>query len=176
MAKRGRELPGGDDQRVVPRDHRTDNAERLASDQRERIRPGRRDLSVDLVDRLGVPRDALARARDVDVPRVGDRVTDVGRLELCEVLGVRVDELGPSQQDALSLERIGERPRAVVERAPRGAHREVDVLARAPRHLGNRVTVPGRDVRERSPIGGRDKPSPDERVALQIRTASRSAP
>src|SRR5689334_24702204 len=49
------------------------DADRLAGDQRERIRAGGPDLAVHLVDRLRVPLDRLRGARDVDGERVPDR-------------------------------------------------------------------------------------------------------
>ena len=55
-----------DDQRVVPRHDRGDDADRLAGDQRQRVGAGRADLAVGLVDRLGVPLEGRRRARDVD--------------------------------------------------------------------------------------------------------------
>ena len=88
--QRRRELPRGDDQRVVPRHDRADDAQRLASDQGERVGAGGRDLAVDLVDRLG--RTRRSSARRWGRRRRGRRRSDgrCRRLELRQLLGVLV--------------------------------------------------------------------------------------
>ena len=55
------DLPGRDDERVVPGHDRGDDADRLAGHERQRLRAGRPDLPVQLVDRLGVPLDDVRR-------------------------------------------------------------------------------------------------------------------
>ena len=137
VARRERrpELPGGDDQRVVPGHDRGDHADRLAGDERQRVRSGRADLAVDLVDRLRVPLEGRGGARDVHPERVADRLADVERLEQRQLVEVLADELRQPQQDALARGRRLVRPAPVVERPAGGRHRAVDVLGVA---LGDR--------------------------------------
>ena len=73
---------------------------------------GRRDLVVDLVDRLGVPGDAVRGRRDVDLHRVRDRLAHVQRLEQRELLAVLADQLGEAQQHLLARGRRAARPGA----------------------------------------------------------------
>ena len=94
--ERRAELPGGDDQRVVPGHDRGDHADRLAGDERQRVGPGRADLAVDLVDRLGVPLERRGGARDVHPERVADRLADVERLEQGELVEVLADRARPA--------------------------------------------------------------------------------
>src|SRR5436190_993224 len=72
--ERRAELPSGDDQGVVPGNDQAGDADRLAGDERERVRPRGPDLPVDLVDRLGIPLDRDRRRGCVDVDGVADRL------------------------------------------------------------------------------------------------------
>ena len=104
------ELPGGHLERVVPGHDRADDPERLADDHRDGARPGRGDLVVELVGRLGVPADRRGRVRDVERAGVADRLADVERLDPGELLAVRVDEVGEALEDLLAVRRRGRRP------------------------------------------------------------------
>jgi hypothetical protein len=101
-------------------------------------------------------------------------MSNVGRLELRELVGALVDQPGPPEHDALALARVSERPRPVVEHSPRRSYRQVHVLRGAAPDLGDHPAIPRRHVVERPPVGGRDEPPVDERVAPQTRTVSRS--
>jgi hypothetical protein len=98
-------------------------------------------------------------------------MADVGGLELGELLGVLVDQTGEAEQDALALERIGQRPDAVVEGPSRRPDRAVDVLGRPPRHVGQDATVAWGHILEHPTVGRRDEPPVDERLGPQASTA-----
>ena len=105
--------------RVVPRHDRADDAERLADDHRQGVRPGRRDLVVELVGRLGVPADGAGGIGDVDRSRVADRLADVEGLDPGELLGVGVDQVGEAEQDPLAVGRRASPPSpCAAARAP----------------------------------------------------------
>ena len=82
------DLPGGDDQRIVPRHDRADDAERLLPHHRDVVCSDRRDLVVELVGELGVVLDAVGGEGDVDIQGVGDHLADVERLEQGELVAV----------------------------------------------------------------------------------------
>ena len=125
--ERGTELPRGHHQGEVPRHHRADDAERLADDRDVRVGPGRRDLVVDLVDRLAVPGDALRGERHVDVRRVANRLAHVDRLQQRKLLGVLGHQRRQLLEDPLALLRGQARPDARLEGCARPSHRAVDV-------------------------------------------------
>ena len=75
------ELPGRDDERIVPRHDRADDAERLLAHHRDVVRADRRDFVEELVGELGVILDAIGAERGVDLERIGDRLADVERLK-----------------------------------------------------------------------------------------------
>ena len=91
--ERGRELPDGHHQRVVPRRDPADDAERLAADHRR--------VAAHVLARalpLEQPRRAGEEAQVVDadrhlVARVGERLADVRRLDPGELLGVVLEHL-----------------------------------------------------------------------------------
>ena len=97
------ELPGGDDERIVPRHDRADDPERLLAHHRHVVRTDRRDFVSELVGELGVVLDAIGAERDVYVERIRDRLADVERLEQRQLLAMLADQFGEAQQDLLFL-------------------------------------------------------------------------
>ena len=114
------ELPGRDDERIVPRHDRADDAERLLQHHCHVMRADRRDLVEQLVGELGVILDAIGAERDVDGERIRDRLADVERLKKRELFAMLADEFGEAQEDLLFLGRVGVAPDAALEglRAP----------------------------------------------------------
>ena len=163
----GAELPGGDDQRVVPGHDRGDHPDRLAGDEREGIGPGRADLAVDLVDRLGVPLDGLGGGGDVDREGVADRLPDVERLQQGQLVAVGPDEVGELQQDALAVRGRLIGPAAVVEGRSRRLDGPFDVLDVPLGDVGDARAVATRDVREGRSRRGRHEPAIDERLVAR---------
>ncbi len=161
------ELPGRDDERVVPRHDRADDAERLALHERHRFRTDGRQLAAPLVDGLAVEAQARCGARDVDAQRVADRLADVEGLEQGEVVYARLDEVGEAQQDAAALGGRRPAPGPAVEGAAAGAHGAVDVLGAAAGDVGEVAAVAGTVVGERRPVGRRGEGAVDERVGTR---------
>ena len=79
--QRRSELPGGDDERIVPRHDRADDAERLLHHHRHVMRADGGDLVGELVGEFGVILDAIGAEWDVHLERIGDRLADVERLQ-----------------------------------------------------------------------------------------------
>src|SRR5581483_8554686 len=86
----------------------------------DRIRASR-----DRAERRGVEAEVLGRARDLGLDR-GDRLADVARLELGELLAVRDDRIGERVQQARAL-RPGRLPPRTVDRSACGVDRAVDL-------------------------------------------------
>ena len=170
--ERRAELPGGDDQRIVPGHDRGDHADRLAGDERQRIGPGRADLAVDLVDRLGVPLERRRGARNVHPERVADRLADVERFEQGQLLEVLADELRQAEQDPLPGGRRLVRPATIVERPPGCRHRPVDILDTALGDGRDPRSVTTGDVVERpARAAGTNRPSTNSSVRGAIAAA-----
>ena len=92
--QRRAELPAGDQQREVPRRDQPDHAERLVEGHRHAT--GHRDgVAQVLVDRTGVVVEHVGHRADLATAR-GDRLADVGRLELRELLAVLLDRGRPA--------------------------------------------------------------------------------
>lgn len=159
-----RELPGRDDQRVVPGHHCADHAHRLTRHQGQRV--GRRggDFPVHLVDRLPIPGKAARRVGHVDGARVADGVPGVAGLDLRQPIQVLVHQLGERQQDPSPRRRIDERPVAALKRFTRRRHGARDILHIAPRDGGQHAPVPRRYGLEGPPVGGIDEAVTDERL------------
>ena len=162
--QRRRHLPRGHQQREVPGHDQPDHADRLAQRQ---VEPGLRDrdrLAEDLVGGAGVVVEDEAHPGDL-AARAGDRLADVPALELGQLLGVGLDQRGElGQRPAALAGRPGRPALAVVERAPGGLDRPVDVGRAAERR--GRDDLPGRRVDdvERLPVGGIDRLAADDHL------------
>ena len=121
------DLPGRHDHREIPGHDGPDHADRLATDQRERVLRGRRDFAVDLVDGLGVPADAARGGGNVHLQRIADRLAHVQRLEQRQFRGGGLDEPCEFLQHPLARGRRLARPVAALECASRRRDRRVDV-------------------------------------------------
>ena len=147
--ERRRELPGRHQQRVVPRHDLAGDADRLLQRVREERAADRVRAAGDRADRGGEEAEVLDRARDLRLHR-RDRLADVARLELGELLAVRLDRVGERVQEPRALVRRGLAPVAVergagcldcavdlrlareLRAAERLAGRGLDELARLP--------------------------------------------
>jgi hypothetical protein len=164
--ERGPELPRRHEEREVPRDDLADDADRLAHGPRHVARHRDRERRA-----LDLRRPARHVAEDVDRERhVGGarhdlRLAVVEALELRELVGVRLEEVGELPEQAAAVRRRHRRPRAGIERAARGAHGALHVLAIAFRdlrdHLARRRVV----ARERLAGSGLDPLAVDQHRA-----------
>ena len=127
--ERGRELPRRHQQRVVPRHDLAGDADRLLQRVGEERAADRVGAAGDRADRGSEEAEVLDRAEELGLRR-GDRLADVARLELRQLLAVRGDRVGERVQQARALVRRRLAPVA-VERAARGLDCAVDLrLAR----------------------------------------------
>ena len=164
--QRRAELPGRHQDRVVPRHHQPDDADRLARDERERGGPGRADLAVDLVDRLGEVAEVRRRAVDLALG-AADRLAHVERDHQREPVAVALDQVGEPEQDGPALARRDPRPGARLEGAPGDGHRAIDVLAVARGDVEQRLAADRAHAREGRAGGGVDELAVDERLTAE---------
>ena len=130
------DLPHRHQQRVVPRRHLADDADRLATDPRRVARHVlARRLALQHAGRPGEEpelvhhrRDLLARGERLDL-------AGVGRLEGDQLLGVGLDRVGDLQQRLLAL--AGRRTSPLAEGAVGGLVGRVDLLRPADGRLGD---------------------------------------
>ena len=116
----------GHHQRVVPRRDLADDADRLAADDRRvagHVLAGRRALQ----HARGAGEEAQVVGDDGDLVGLDglDRLAGVERLQLGELVAVRLDRVGDPQQRERALARRRARP--ALERAARGGDGAVDV-------------------------------------------------
>ncbi len=106
--ERRADLPGRDVERKVPRDDGRDDTERLAE---RHVHPARdRDgLAVVLVDRPGIEVEDRRNHADL-AARARDRLADVLRLDLRELLGVLLDERREPSEQASTVDRRDSTP------------------------------------------------------------------
>ena len=128
--ERGRELPRRHHQRVVPRHDLAADADRLLQRVEEERAADRVRAAGDRGDRGGVEAEVLDRLRELGLDR-RDRLADVARLELGQLLAVRDDRVGERVQQPRALGRRRLAPVA-VERGAGGLDGAVDVLPRSP--------------------------------------------
>ena len=116
--ERGRELPRRHQQRVVPRHDLAGDADRLLQRvEEERPADGIR-AAGDRGDRGGVEAEVLHCLDDLGLHR-RDRLADVPRLELCELVAVREDRVGRARAGGASARwrRLAPRPPSAARAA-----------------------------------------------------------
>ena len=123
--ERGRELPRRHQERVVPGHDLGRDPDRLLLRVEEERAADRVRAAGDRADRRGEEAEVLDRAADLRLHR-RDRLADVARLELRELVAVRLDRVGERVQEARALVRRGLAPVA-VERGARSRDRAVDL-------------------------------------------------
>jgi hypothetical protein len=132
-SQRRRDLPAGHVHRVVPGHDQAADADRLLE---RHVEPGLRDrdgLAVDLAGGAGVVVEDEPDAGDL-APRAADRLARVAALQLGQVFGVPLDQLGQLREAAAALAGRPVRPALrVVERLARCLDRAIDVRLAAER-------------------------------------------
>ena len=156
----GSHLPDRHHQRVVPRADAADDAERLAPDDRR--------VAGDVLARrlaLEMPRGAREEAEVVGrerhlVARGHERLADVARLELRQLLGILLEDVRELVQQLRALLRRRVQPgrQGLLRRLDRA----VDVVGAAARHLGDRLAGGRVDHLHRLAGGGIDELPADE--------------
>ena len=142
-----------------------DDAHRLAHRVGERVRPGRDDLSVDLVGQARVVAERVHHRRQVLAADRRDRLAGVERLELHQRILVALDEVGELHQQASPVGGAHPAPRAAQRRARRG---DGGVHVRGPGLGDVGDHLPGGGVHRRElPAGdGRHAAATDQEVVV----------
>ena len=119
--RRGRELPRGHQQRIVPRNDLCGDTDRLAQREAERVGGHRIHVAGNFGGEAAV---VLEAGRDVGDVVFGfdDRLAGVAAFEFGKRGGVLADFFGELEEDAAAVLRGGLAPRTVVERFARGFH------------------------------------------------------
>ena len=137
------EFPRRHLRREIPWNHAAHNADRLAQDQREILRAGRRNMVVEFVGCLGMPANAIDGIGDVHGRAIADGLASFERVEQCEFVGVGFQPIGKLEQDLLAVARFQARPHAALKRLACRFHRPI--------HIG---CLTSRDLCQRLPGGG----------------------
>src|SRR5581483_10870515 len=162
--ERRRELPHGHQERVVPRHDLRADADGLLQGVREERAADRVRAAGDRPDDGREEAEVLGRARNLGLHR-GDRLADVPRLELRELLAVRRDRVGERMEQARALVRR-RLPPGPVERGPSRFDGAVDVGLARERRAAERLA--GRRLGELAQLagGGLDALAVDEEPVL----------
>ena len=134
--ERGRQLPGGHHEGVVPGDDLGYDADRLLQGVGEDGATHRHRAAGDRRNGGGVPAEVLGRDGHLAFHR-GHSLADVARLELGQLLAVSDDRVGESVDEAGALVRRSLRPRA-LESGARGLDGPVHVCRRSHRRAPER--------------------------------------
>ncbi len=138
---------------------------------------GRRDLVVHLVDRLGVPGDAVGGRRDVDVHasrEIGLPMSSVSSER--QLLAVLADQLGEAQQHLLARGRRAPRPGAALEGLARARDGEFDVRRVAGGDLRDHLAVRRVDAVEGRAGDGRHVLAVDEGLRARLQRLGQRLP
>ena len=174
--ERRADLPCRDDQGIVPRHDRGDDAERRPADRGDVVRAERRDLVVQLVGEFRVILDAVGAGGDIDAEGIQDHLADVERLKKREFVGVVADEFGEAEQRRLLHERVGVAPDAALECASGGADGPVDVSLAAIGDMGEDPAVDRREAGEGCAIERLDIGAADEGPPLDLERGGAGEP
>ena len=101
--ERGRSLPTGDLQRIVPRADAGNDAERLAPRVAERLGSEVHMLAAEARRESGVVFEAFGAGDDIDGSRLLDGLARVAGLELGELAVAGAQQIGGAAQDAAAL-------------------------------------------------------------------------
>ena len=161
--ERGRELPGQEQQRVVPGDDAADDAHRLLEHERELRLFDRRDHAAgEVAAHLGVVVEG--RGRPADLVRVLDeRLAALLRHQLGELAGARPEPRGQLVQQLSALDRRGLRPVLAASRAPAIAASTCSAEGSATSAIVSSLN--GFSTSSGSPVAG-DLLAPDEQPRL----------
>ena len=149
-------LPRRHQEREVPGDDLAGHAHRLLARVAVHAALGdRQHLARDARGPAGEVANVLGRQLHVHPLRELDRLAVVERLELRELVGVRVDRVGQREHRARPLRGRDPAPAAVVERLARCAYRAVDVLGAG---IGNQGDHPAGRQGRACRTSGRRRP------------------
>ena len=159
-------LPGHHQDREVPRDHLPHDPHRLAARVAVVVAVDRDRRALDLVGPAGVVAEALDGQRDVDRPRVGQRLAVVEGLERRKIVDLGFDQVAEPVHEPAALTGVHPWPGALVEGGPGSLHRRVDVGGIPFGNVGDRLFGGGIDGGERPAAAGGNPLSVDEELSL----------
>ena len=142
--QRRRHFPGRQQQRKVPGHDGRDDANRLAQRVGEVVPLDGDCLPHHLVSPAGVVLEALGRRRNLDVPRLADRLPVVNRFEPCDLVGPLHEAVRQPAHETPALARRHLAPRSVECRTSR-RHRRVHIRHPSRSHRGNHLFRRGID-------------------------------
>ncbi len=148
------QLPAGHHQREVPRYDGGNHPERFAGHQRQGRLLHRGDLIVNLVDRFGVPGDAVGGGGGIIAHGIADGFAHIQRLQQRQLYLVQAHQLGETLHNLLALFRWQAAPAFVLESGACGLHRQFGIGGIAGRHLGQQLAVGRVDAIEGGAIDG----------------------
>ena len=160
--QRGRQLPGGHQDREVPRNDLPDHAERLVEVVGDGVLVDLGQRTLLRADRPGEVAEMVDRQRDVGAQRLADRFAVVPHFGHRQRGLVLLHPVGDLVQDRRPLGRCGLAPRR--SRRVGGVERLLDVGLVGPRHLAERLAGHRGRVLEVAAPRGPDPPAPDEVV------------
>ena len=134
--QRGRQFPGGHQQRVIPRDDLPCNADRFFHGEADCVVGHRVHEAKNLRGQAAVILEASRGVVDV-VFSFDNRLAGVAALELGQHREVLANLVGQAEQNPTALLRRSCRPRALCEGSLGGGHYTIDVVGVRVRHLRN---------------------------------------
>jgi hypothetical protein len=134
--KRGREFPRGHQQRIVPRNNLSGDADRLAKREAERVGRHRIHASEDFVGQAAVVFKTGGDIRDI-VLRFDDRLAGVATFDFCKQCGVLADFFGQLEKDAAAVLRRSRGPWPAVKGRARSFYSAIDVGGASGSDLGD---------------------------------------
>ena len=137
--ERGRGLPAGDLQRIVPRADACDHAERLAARIAERGRAEIGLLAGQRCRKGGKILEAVGAGEHIDGDGLLDRLAGVAGFEFCQLWVACAQDVGDAPQDACALS-AGHRGPACLRRS-RGADRAVDIRRSCDGEFGEHLAI-----------------------------------
>jgi hypothetical protein len=152
--QRGRQLPGGHQDREVPRDDLPDHAQRLVEVVGDGVVVDLAQRALLRAQRSGEVPEVVDGQRQIGVERLADRLAVVPRLRERKGFQVRLDAVGDLEQDPGPLPSGRLAPRG--GRAVRRVERLVDVGFRRARDLAEGLAGDGRRVLEVLTAGRRN--------------------
>ena len=132
------QLPGGQQQRKIPRNDSGHHADGLAQRVGKSVVKSIDGLAVDLGRPSAVVTQHVGRHGHIHVSRFVDDLAVVQRLQLSQLVNVFFDELRQLPQNAPALARrhLAPRPLQIIKRFAGRLHRRIHVLRRGRRNLG----------------------------------------
>eukprot|EP00760_Papus_ankaliazontas_P027766 PhM_4_TR3439/c0_g1_i2/m.94172 len=170
--ERGRKLPRGHQEREVPGDDLADDAEGLATHDREEVAVDGVGLALNLVGPAGVVAEALDSECDVNVEGLAEGLSVVKGLERRQLLLVLLDKISQAKHQVAALRAVHELPLLLESTASR-THGDVDVGLVTLGDVADLLAGGGVHDRELLARDGVDEATVDEHLRVEGGLATR---